>query len=80
MINITTICQKYGKRACHFLDNPRIRQIIKDNQYTVNTIAGRYGGGSWIDDRLYNEFVIWLDKNTHQDIHVDVEALKPSQA
>jgi len=54
MINITSICTKYGILPSRFTDNPSIR-----NRNLTRTIKGR-GGYTEIDESLMPEFLIWL--------------------
>jgi len=59
MIEITSICKKYKKRAPHFTDNLKLD--------TTGVIArGGIGGGTQIPERLLTDFLMWLSPETRE--------------
>jgi len=59
MIEITSICKIWGKRASHFTDNRKLD--------TSKVVArGGINGNTQIPDELLTEFLLWLSPETRQ--------------
>jgi hypothetical protein len=63
MINITNYCKLFDKKAASFLDNPRIKDLIKPSEFRV-FLGCR--GFTEIDEKHLKEFFLWLHPRTRQ--------------
>lgn len=63
MLKITDYCKKFGKKPASFMDNPRIKEMIKPDEKSIVMGANGY---TMIHDKYTKEFLLWLSQETRQ--------------
>lgn len=68
MLDVTKTLTLYGKRIAKFKKLNRIAALIQAGEASVRAVKGRYGGGSFISENLYKEFMLWVSEDTRKTI------------
>lgn len=63
MLKITDYCKKFNKKPASFMDNPRIKQLIKPDEKHIVMGANGY---TMIHEKYTKEFLLWLSPETRQ--------------
>jgi len=63
MKNITKYANRFGKKAGNFLDNPRIKFLIPEDERFVKEGCRGY---TELHEKHLPEFFLWLSKETRQ--------------
>lgn len=63
MLKITDYCKKFNKKPASFMDNPRIKQLIKPDEHYVQMGSKGY---TLLHEKHTKEFLLWLSPETRQ--------------